>query len=73
MSLTAVDSKTYNAVVSAVPEHSNKINELRRGRGIYYSRQYVFDEQGRLVAFHDDDDGTAKMWADVSLLTALKD
>lgn len=68
MALTKVDKVTYDKVIAAIPEHNGKVIELRRGSGIYYSRQYIFDEQGRLVAFHDDDDGDCVRWADVSLL-----
>lgn len=69
MSLTRVDGRTYALAVSSVPEHDNKFIELRSAGSFYYARQYVFDEQGRLVAFHDDNEGGGQRWIDLSLLT----
>ena len=70
MALTKVDDQTYRDVVSRVPERENGCLELRKPGCFYPVRQYVFDEQGRLVAFCDDSEGTGERWADLAILNA---
>src|SRR5262249_50757989 len=69
MALTKVDASTYDRVVSAVPEHPAKVRAIRASGSIFYQRQYVFDQNERIVAFHDDTEGGGQRWADVSFLT----
>jgi len=48
------DANGYTAFVNTVPEHDKRIQEVRRPGSFYYLCQYVYAEDGRLVAMHDE-------------------
>lgn len=61
-----VDRETYGRVKAAIPEHPRRIVEERKPKSIYYVKQQVFDQDGRLVAMHDV---TGEYYADESQLS----
>jgi hypothetical protein len=64
--LVPVDHATYERAKGKVPEHLGKIKEVRHSfRSLYYIRQVVYDERGRLVALHEED---GSRYADEALL-----
>ena len=69
--LMIVTKELYEQVVESVKTHPNKCRELRHPNGVYYTRQYILNEIGGLVAFHDDEEGGGLRWADTSLLLTL--
>lgn len=54
----------YREAVDSVPEHPKRVRETRKPGSIYYGTQHVFNENGNLVAMHDD----TGHWVDDSLL-----